>query len=154
MSDRKENATLAPRAFIPLPLGSVKPYGWLLNQLRIQASGLSGHLDEFWPDVADSGWIGGKAEGWERGPYWLDGIVPLAYLLDDPALKTKVTGPGQQGLARSSWPGWASNGTTCSIDAAITIRPASALRPLRDSTRDTARSSNGLQPKPHTDSVG
>jgi len=90
MSDRKENATLAPRTFIPLPLGSVQPHDWLLNQLRIQASGLSGHLDEFWPDIADSGWIGGKAEGWERGPYWLDGIVPLAYLLDDPGLKKKA----------------------------------------------------------------
>jgi len=37
--------------------------------LQIQRDGLSGHLDEFWPDVAASGWIGGDAEGWERGPY-------------------------------------------------------------------------------------
>jgi hypothetical protein len=37
-------------------------------QLRIQAAGLSGHLDEFWPDVAQSQWFGGKAEGWERAP--------------------------------------------------------------------------------------
>jgi hypothetical protein len=81
---------LSPTAFEPLPLGAVRPAGWLLNQLRIQARGLSGHLDEFWPDVAQSGWIGGSAEGWERGPYWLDGIVPLAYLLDDKALKAKV----------------------------------------------------------------
>jgi len=77
-------------AFQPLPLGAVRPQGWLLNQLRIQASGLSGHLDEFWPDIKDSGWIGGGAEGWERGPYWLDGVVPLAFLLDDESLKAKV----------------------------------------------------------------
>ena len=74
----------------PLPLGSIKPTGWLSNQLRIQAAGLSGHLDEFWPDIKDSGWFGGDAEGWERAPYWLDGIIPLAYLLDDPTLKNKV----------------------------------------------------------------
>ena len=82
----------APRAtaFEPLPLGSIKPAGWLKDQLRIQADGLSGHLDEFWPDIKDSAWFGGKAEGWERVPYWLDGIVPLAYMLDDPALKAKV----------------------------------------------------------------
>jgi len=60
----------------PLPLGAIHPLGWLRDQLRVQADGLSGHLDEFWPSVADSRWIGGGSEGWERGPYWLDGIVP------------------------------------------------------------------------------
>ena len=83
-------SALVPLAFRPMPLGSVRPDGWLRNQLRIQADGLSGHLDEFWPDVAGSGWIGGTAEGWERGPYWLDEMVPLAYLLDDPGLIAKV----------------------------------------------------------------
>lgn len=82
--------TLQPRLFLPLPLGSIAPRGWLEQQLHIQANGLTGHLDEFWPDIADSGWIGGSAESWERGPYWLDGIVPLAYLLDDERLKAKV----------------------------------------------------------------
>ena len=77
-------------AFEPLPLGAIKPAGWLKEQLRIQADGLSGHLDEFWPDIKDSAWFGGKAEGWERVPYWLDGLVPLAYLLDDARLKAKV----------------------------------------------------------------
>src|SRR5215472_9971851 len=82
--------TLLKNALEPLPLGSIQPKGWLRDQLRIQADGLSGHLDEFWPDIMESGWIGGSAEGWERGPYWLDGVVPLAFLLDDERLKTKV----------------------------------------------------------------
>ena len=64
----------------------VKPTGWLRRQLEIQAQGLSGNLDKIWPDVRDSAWIGGKREGWERVPYWLDGFVPLAYLLEDPDL--------------------------------------------------------------------
>ena len=81
---------LLPRAFMPLPLGTIRPQGWLLNQLRLQANGLSGHLDECWPDVAESGWIGGTAEAWERGPYWLDGMLALAFLLDDARLRTKV----------------------------------------------------------------
>ena len=82
---------LAEPALHALPTGAIRPQGWLRNQLRIQADGLSGHLDEFWPDIRDSGWIGGAAEGWERGPYWLDGVIPLAFLLDDDALKAKVT---------------------------------------------------------------
>ena len=80
------------RTFTPLPLGAVRPKGWLLEQLRIQAEGLSGHLDEgFFPDLgSDSGWLGGDGESWEVGPYWLDGLVPLAFLLDDKRLKAKV----------------------------------------------------------------
>ena len=72
---------------------STKPSstGWLQRQLRIQADGLTGHLDEFWPDVARSQWFGGDAEGWERAPYWLDGAIPLAWQLDDAALKTRIT---------------------------------------------------------------
>lgn len=86
-SPRRSLASLALR---PLPLGSLRPRGWLHRQLRIQADGLGGHLHEFWPDVRDSGWVGGKAEGWERGPYWLDGFLPLAFLLDDPRLKKEA----------------------------------------------------------------
>lgn len=61
----------------------IQPQGWLLRQLEIQAQGLSGHLHEVWPDIRDSAWIGGSREGWERVPYWLDGFIPLAYLLRD-----------------------------------------------------------------------
>ncbi len=81
---------LTPRLFDPLPLGAVLPTGWLRDQLRVQAEGLSGHLDEFWPSVADSRWIGGRCEGWERGPYWLDGLVPLAVQLGDARLMGKA----------------------------------------------------------------
>lgn len=74
-----------------LPLGAVRPAGWLVRQLRVQADGMGGHLDEFWPDVgSNSGWLGGTGESWERGPYFLDGLVSLAYLLDDQRLKAKV----------------------------------------------------------------
>ncbi len=60
----------------------LKPEGWLKRQLTIQAEGLSGNLHKIWPDVRDSAWIGGNCEGWERVPYWLDGFIPLAYLLE------------------------------------------------------------------------
>lgn len=87
---RNRPVGLEPLAFRPLPLGQVKPAGWLLEQLQLQAGGLSGHLDEFWPDVHESGWIGGPAEGWERAPYWLDGFIPLAYLTGDKKLQDKA----------------------------------------------------------------
>ena len=61
----------------------IKPEGWLRRQLEIQAEGLSGNLHKIWPDIRDSAWIGGNCEGWERVPYWLDGFIPLAYLLQN-----------------------------------------------------------------------
>jgi hypothetical protein len=97
---------LADPAFRPLPLGAIRPRGWLRRQLRIQADGLTGHLDEFWPDVADSQWFGGGAEGWERAPYWLDGAIPLAYVLDDEVLKAKVARCVEQIVSRQRPDGW------------------------------------------------
>ena len=87
----KNRAPLAQNAFYLLPLGSIRPTGWLKNQLEIQANGLGGHLDETWADVGpNSGWLGGKGESWERGPYFVDGLLPLAYQLDDARLKAKA----------------------------------------------------------------
>ena len=87
----RNRAPLAPNAMYLLPLTAIKPKGWLRQQLQIQADGMTGHLDEFWPDVGpNSGWLGGTGEPWERGPYYLDGLLPLAYLLDDPRLIAKA----------------------------------------------------------------
>jgi len=87
----KNRIPLASSAFYPLPLGSIRPTGWLLDQLKIQANGLGGHLDETWADVSpSSGWLGGMGESWERGPYFIDGLIPLAWMLDDARLKAKA----------------------------------------------------------------
>ena len=68
----------------------LKPTGWLKRQLELQAEGLSGNLDKIWPDIRDSKWIGGDRDGWERVPYWLDGFVPMAYLLEDEDMIARV----------------------------------------------------------------
>jgi hypothetical protein len=70
-----------------LPLGAIRPTGWLRDQLLLQARGLTGQLEDIWADAGpDSGWLGGSGESWERGPYYLDGLVPLAHVLGDEAL--------------------------------------------------------------------
>lgn len=79
---------LPPNQYAPLPLGAIKPSGWLADQLKTAADGLTGHLYEFWPYVGEnSAWLGGTGDGWERTPYYLDGLVPLAWTLDDEGLK-------------------------------------------------------------------
>ncbi|MCX6327824.1 MAG: glycoside hydrolase family 127 protein [Bacteroidia bacterium] len=97
---------LIQNAYIKLPLGAVKPGGWLKSQLEAQAAGLTGNLDDFWPDLVKSAWRGGEGEAWERGPYFLDGLVPLAYILDDGRLIEKVKTWIEPILVSSSDTGW------------------------------------------------
>jgi len=99
---------LNPKKFNKLAYSEIKPTGWLLNQLKIQANGLSGNLDKFWPDIKDSKWIGGKCDGWERVPYWLDGYIPLAWLIDDEKMKQRATFYIDEIIARQSEDGWIS----------------------------------------------
>lgn len=86
--------------FIPLPPGAVQPAGWLGDWARDSAAGITGHLDER-ADVFKHGYKGIHFEaqgvkaggtGWplEQCAYWLDGLVRLAYILDDPALIAKA----------------------------------------------------------------
>jgi hypothetical protein len=78
-------------AFLPLPFGSIRPRGYLAEQMRLDAQGLAGHLGEMFSDVGDqSGWRGGGGESWERGPYYARGLVALACATGDPLLKAKA----------------------------------------------------------------
>jgi uncharacterized protein len=57
---------LAPLKYKEIPLGNIKPKGWLRNQFEIMRSGSTGHLDEVYAKVMnDNGWLGGQV-GWGR----------------------------------------------------------------------------------------
>jgi uncharacterized protein len=83
---------LCPKLFLSLPLGTIKPAGWLKRQLITMKNGMCGQLDILYSSVLGdrNGWLGGDGDVWERGPYWLDGLVPLAYILDDQELIKKI----------------------------------------------------------------
>ncbi|MBN1480535.1 glycoside hydrolase family 127 protein [candidate division KSB1 bacterium] len=99
--------TLKQNRLAKLPLGSIKARAWLQHQLLAQANGLTGHLDEFWPDIINSAWKGGEGgDAWERTPYYLDGLVPLAYILDDSILQAKAQPFIEWILASQQEDGW------------------------------------------------
>ena len=57
---------LAPVKYKEIPLGSIRPKGWLRNQLEVMRSGTTGHLDEVYDKIMnDNGWLGGQGDGWE-----------------------------------------------------------------------------------------
>lgn len=89
---RNNRAPLVSKPYMELPLGTVRPEGWLKEQMQYMADGMTGHLDEIVPEIMGerNGWLGGDGDKWERGPYWIDGLMPLAYQLDDDSLKAKA----------------------------------------------------------------
>lgn len=96
-----------------LDYSAIKPQGWLLDQLQLQMDGITRNLDEYWGSVgAYSDWIGGSDNSWERPPYWLDGLVPLAYLLND-----------EKGIAKSKkWLEWSLDSQRINGDFGPTYR--------------------------------
>ena len=77
---------LQPQAFVPLGVGSVTPQGWLLEQLKLQAEGLSGHLAMFYPSIAESWWVGGLEDQggfiYQQAPYWsVNSALPYLTIL-------------------------------------------------------------------------
>ena len=96
-SDIKSNYTnnrqpLLQKDYMELPIGSIHAEGWMQEQLLRMKNGMTGNLDKIYEKVMGprNGWLGGDGDVWERGPYWIDGLLPLAYLLDDEDLKEKV----------------------------------------------------------------
>lgn len=81
-------APLVPRPLIKLPIGSIKPQGWLRKQLELMADGFTGRLPELSEFCTSEGnaWLDPKGQGkwgWEEVPYWLKGYTDLGYIIQD-----------------------------------------------------------------------
>ena len=79
-------APLAPSAFEKLPIGSIRPDGWVRRQLELEANGFTGRLTEIspWLVKKNNAWLsptGQGINGWEEVPYWLKGFGDLGYVL-------------------------------------------------------------------------
>ncbi len=81
-------APLTPEPLIKLPIGAIKPEGWVRRQLELEADGFSGHLGEISQFLRKAGnaWLSPEGEGhspWEELPYWLKGFGDLGYVLNN-----------------------------------------------------------------------
>jgi hypothetical protein len=143
-------STAGTAAFLALEVGRIRPRGWLRDQLRAQAEGLTGHLTEFWN--ADSPWRGGDGGGMlgehdaigHVTPDVLNGLVPLAWQLDDPDLQALVRPFVEYLLASSRDDGQfgPAQGETAGRGGVLEIARAKALEALisyADATGDADR---------------
>ncbi len=81
-------APLLPSPLIKMPVGTIKPHGWVRTQLELQADGYTGRLTELsrFLEKENNAWLSptGQGEhGWEEVVYWLKGFSNLGYVLDD-----------------------------------------------------------------------
>jgi hypothetical protein len=79
-------APLVLNRLAPLPLGAVRPEGWLKEQLAALTPVVMA-LPEKWPEIGEKGaWLGGASEDAENAPLYLECLVYLGYTLDDARL--------------------------------------------------------------------
>ena len=87
--------TLLPSRYARIPSCSTTATGWLGRELHTQVLGLSGSMHLFWPEVSASEWLGANTSNTRiqfiAWPYWLNGVVPLAYQTGNASLIAAVT---------------------------------------------------------------
>lgn len=90
-------APLLSSKYIRLPLGAIRPGGWLRDQFHVQANGLTSHIGDLWDVLQVSAWKGdaGKNVAPECCtarfvPRWLEGLTVQAGVMGDDRLKALI----------------------------------------------------------------
>jgi hypothetical protein len=102
---------LTPSPFIKLPVGAIKPAGWVRRQLELEADGFTGHLLEISRFLKKEGnaWLspdGTGQHGWEEPAYWLKGFSNCGYILGDERIIAESKVWIEAALASQKADGW------------------------------------------------
>ncbi len=102
---------LEPSPWARLPIGAIRPRGWILTQLRLMADGYTGRLTELspWCKADGNAWMSPEGTGhshWEELPYWLKGFGDLGYILQDERILEETERWIEAVLASQEPDGW------------------------------------------------
>ncbi len=96
-SDEVQESAAKPNSFQALPVGSVRPLGWILTEMQKQAAGITGNLTSLYAPFTGTAWIADENSSstpwtpWEVRAYWCDGAMRCGILLGDTNLVSKAT---------------------------------------------------------------
>jgi hypothetical protein len=117
LTDSATAQTLKPvvdQSFVPFNVGEIKPEGWLKDWAQTAAKGMTRALGErYFP--FNPGWANAKMGGWwpyEQAGYYADGVVRLAYILNDSTLMARAKDIMDAVVARQTPDGY------CNVDEA------------------------------------
>ncbi|KAJ7630349.1 hypothetical protein FB45DRAFT_1003492 [Roridomyces roridus] len=100
---------LAPKKYLSIPLGRIRPTGWLEDQIQVQTNGLAGHEHEFYDYVSQTDWTGGDSfysTAEEAGSYWFNGMVPNGVLANNSEIMAKTASFLEYVLDHQEATGW------------------------------------------------
>lgn len=87
-------APLRSSSYVRLPLGSIRPAGWLSDQFHVQVNGLTSHIGNLWDVLKVSAWKGDAGRNVTPEcctprfvPRWLEGLTVLSGVLGDDHLR-------------------------------------------------------------------
>ena len=100
-------APLTPNTLSPLPMGSIHPEDWLLDEIHAQAEGITRDFASVCPEAAESGeWKRGADGDLTRAPYYLEGIIALGWTLGNEEYKNRATRMVEWILSSQREDGW------------------------------------------------
>lgn len=96
---------------IKLPIGAIKPQGWVRKQLELEADGFTGHLTELsrFLRKENNAWLSPAGKGhspWEEVPYWLKGFGDCGYVLGDQRIIKEARRWIEAAIASQREDGW------------------------------------------------
>jgi hypothetical protein len=118
-------------------LKNINPSGFYRRQLESCATGLTGNIEDYFADLGPkNAWKCGEGDAWERGPYYLDGLVALSFLLKNDDLSARVEAWIKPIIASAKPDG--RFGPTINDDVWPRLVALKALRTVHDNLQDSA----------------
>ena len=100
-------APLSQNTLTPLSLGAIHPEDWLLDQIQMQADGISRSYDAICSQIGANGeWLADANGDYSAAAYYLDGMIALGWTLGDEDYKNRAVKMIEWILSSQQENGW------------------------------------------------